>query len=107
MPAESVYQRNLIKKLEKLFPGCIVLKNDPNRKQGIPDLTILFKNTWAALETKRSKSASRRPNQAHYIDKMKEMAYASFISPENEETVLSELQQTFGLEGSTRVPQSK
>lgn len=47
---ESQFQAQLIKKLSKMLPGCIVLKNDPNYIQGIPDLIILHKDKWAALE---------------------------------------------------------
>lgn len=89
---ESAFQAKLIKELKKIFPGCIVLKNDPDYIQGFPDLLILFNDRWALLECKRSSSASRRPNQEFYISKAKEMSYASFIYPENKEEVLRELQ---------------
>ena len=38
---ESNFQAQLIKELKKMFPGCIVIKNDSSYIQGIPDLTIL------------------------------------------------------------------
>ena len=47
---ESQFQAQLIKKLNKMLPGIIILKNDPNYIQGIPDLILLYKNRWAALE---------------------------------------------------------
>lgn len=96
---EGAFQAKLIKKLKKEFPGCIVLKNDPNYIQGIPDLLVLYNDKWAALECKRSSSASYRPNQEYYIREMSKMSYASFIDPSNEETVLDELQQSFGTSG--------
>lgn len=96
MKKESQFQSSLIKKIKAQFPGCMVLKNDPNYIQGIPDLMILCNNKWAALECKRSANASHRPNQDYYISKMDEMSFARFISPENEQEVLDELQQTFG-----------
>ena len=64
---ESKFQSKLIKELKIEFPGCIVLKNDANYIQGIPDLLILYKNYWAALECKKSEKASHQPNQDYYI----------------------------------------
>lgn len=89
---ESRFQSELIKELKQEFPGCIVLKNDPDYIQGIPDLLIMYGSKWAALECKRSVNASKRPNQKYYVDKMNEMSYAAFISPENKEEVLHDLQ---------------
>lgn len=104
---ESKFQAKLIKKLQAMFPGCIVVKNDPNYIQGIPDLLILYNDTWAALECKRSSTATHRPNQDYYVAKMKEMSYAAFIYPENEEEILNELQQTFKPCRIARVPKRK
>lgn len=92
---ESKFQRELINEIEERFPGCIVLKNDPNYIQGIPDLIVLYKNKWAALECKRSIGEHRQPNQEYYISEMNSMSYASFVFPENKEVVLNELQRTF------------
>jgi len=93
---ESQFQSKLIKKLKQRYPGCMVLKNDPNYIQGIPDLIVLNKHKWAALEVKKSSNAKHRPNQDYYVSKMSDLSYASFISPENEETVLKELDEVFG-----------
>ncbi len=92
---ERDYQKGLVKKLKATFPGCIVVKNDAQLKQGIPDLLILFNNKWAALEVKKSKTASHRPNQDAYVDRMGRMSYAAFIYPENEELIFSELKEVF------------
>ena len=92
---EKIFQSELIKDLKELFPGCIILKNDPTYIQGIPDLLILFEDKWAALEVKKSITASHRPNQELYVNKMGRMSYANFIYPENKEVVLNELQETF------------
>ena len=92
---ESVFQRNLIKKIEKMFPGCLVTKMDANLIQGIPDLVIFWGKKWAMLENKKSKDASHRPNQDYYVKLMNEMSFARFIYPENEKEVLDELQQAF------------
>ena len=95
MARESQFQAQLIRKLKTQFPDCIVLKNDPNYIQGFPDLTVLWKDRWALLECKRSTEAHKQPNQEYYIGKAKNMSYASFVSPENEEEVLRDLQQAF------------
>lgn len=89
---ESRFQAKLKERLKKLFPGCIIMKNDPNDIQGIPDLTVLYKDKWATLECKRSEKAkNRQPNQPYYVEKMNEMSFSRFIFPENEETVLTDL----------------
>lgn len=90
---ESVFQARLIKELKAMFPGCIVVKNDPNYIQGIPDLTVYYKKHWATLETKKSSGSSKRPNQEYYVNRMNEMSFSRFIYPENKEEVLRDLQQ--------------
>lgn len=92
---ENKFQADLIKDIKKRFEGCIVMKNDSNYIQGIPDLTILYEDRWAALECKDEAKASHQPNQDHYISKMNDMSYASFIYPENKEDVLNEMEQAF------------
>lgn len=92
---ENKFQANLIKKIKKDYPGCLVLKNDPTYIQGIPDLLILYKNKWAALECKKNSKARHQPNQNYYVEQMNKMSFSSFIYPENEEEVLSELKHRF------------
>lgn len=92
---ENEFQANLIKEIKARFPGAVVLKNDANYIQGIPDLSVFYGSHWAMLECKRSDSASKRPNQDYYIDKLGSMSFASFISPENKEEVLNELERSF------------
>lgn len=89
---ENKFQAQLIRELKQMFPGCIVVKNDSSYIQGIPDLTIFYRDKWATLEVKKNASASRRPNQEYYVDKMNDMSFARFICPENKEEVLSDLQ---------------
>lgn len=90
-----------------MFPGCVILKNDPNYRQGIPDLIILWRDKWATLEVKRSEKAPHQPNQDYYVSMMHSMSFSSFIYPENKEEILSELQQSFGLKRQARVSKSK
>lgn len=89
---ERVYQAQLIKRLEKEFPDCVIIKNNPNDIQGIPDLLILFRDRWAMLETKASEGAPSRPNQPYYVEYFDQMSYCSFIYPSNEEEVIDDLQ---------------
>lgn len=97
---ESKFQQKIKLKIETMFPGCFVLKNDPTYLQGFPDLLILYKNKWAILECKddissMSRSSSSISNQKYYIKKLDKMSFARFIYPQNEEEVLYELQQAF------------
>lgn len=97
---ESKFQAALKKELQDTFPGCMVLKQaGPNAPQGIPDLLILYKDKWASLECKRSANAHKQPNQDYYVEKMDEMSFSRFVSPENKEEVIRELQHTFGVSG--------
>ena len=98
MARENKFQANLIKELESRFPGAIVMKNDANYIQGIPDLTVLYKDKWATLECKKSKNATHRYNQDDYVEMMNNMSFSSFIYPENKEEVLNELQTIFRAE---------
>ena len=92
---ERRYQQKIVKKLKNMFPGCIITKNDPELIQGIPDLTILYGNKWAMLETKRAEGSTHRPNQDYYVSKANKMSFGRFIFPENEKEVLNELQSAF------------
>ena len=102
---ERNFQAKLIKELKKRFPGCMVLKNDPNHIQGIPDLLILHEDRWAALETKKSATAGKQPNQDFYVGKMNDMSYAAFIQPSNKDRVLDEVQRSFDTDRSSRISQ--
>jgi hypothetical protein len=103
---EAAYQSKLIRKLKRVFPGCEVLKNDPNYRQGILDLTLFYGPCWAMLEVKASASSAERPNQAYYVEMMNSMSFAAFIFPENEEEVLLALQEAFASRGAACLPQS-
>lgn len=96
---ENKFQAQLIKKIEQLFPGCVVMKLDANYKQGIPDLLILYEDKWATLECKKSASSKHQPNQDYRVDHLNKMSFSRFIYPENEEEVLNDLKSAFGLKG--------
>ena len=95
MIKESKFQANLVKRLKSEFPGCVILKNDENYIQGFPDLTILYKDKWAVLESKRFETASHRPNQDYYVNLLNGMSYSKFVYPENEEEVIDGLREVF------------
>lgn len=107
MKRENKFQADLIKELKDRFPGCMVLKNDSSYIQGIPDLMVLYKNKWASLECKRNANAMHQPNQDYYVKEMDKMSFSRIISPENKESVLHELQQSFEPRRSTRISRSK
>ena len=100
---ESKFKTKLVGELEELFPGCIILHQDANEIQGIPDILILYGEKWAALEGKKHVNASHRPNQDYYVELMNDMSFAAFIYPENKEEVLYELQQSFRTRRTTCV----
>ena len=104
---ENKFQADLIKELKEEFPGCIVLKNDPNYIQGVPDLLILYRDRWAALECKRKGDASHQPNQDYYISKMDLMSFARFVYPENKEEILNELQQSLRVRRTSQLSECK
>lgn len=95
MSRENKFQSDLKKELKERFPGCIVTKLDANDIQGIPDLLVLYKDKWATLENKRSKTASKQPNQDYYVNKMNDMSFSRFIYPENKDEVMKELDKLF------------
>ena len=97
---ESAYQAKLIQKIKTLLPGCYVTTD--LKDQGLPDILILFRDRWAMLECKRSAREATQPNQEYWVNHYNELSFASFIYPENEEQVLSELQSAFGVVGQTR-----
>ena len=104
---ENKFQSELIKDIKSRFPDCIVVKNDPNYLQGVPDLLILHSDTWAALECKKDLKAAHRPNQDYYVERMNDMSFSRFICPENREEVLNEMEQAFKCGRTTCLPKPK
>lgn len=94
---ESEFQTRLVKQLEELIPGCFILVKPGYYIQGFPDLLVLYKNMWVALECKRSESAPYEPNQPWYLAELDSMGYAATIYPENSKEIIDEVLQSFGL----------
>lgn len=95
MKVESKFQKELINRIRDLYPDCIILKNDANYLQGVPDLLVLYRSTWAFLEVKRNASADHQPNQDYYIELANDWAFGAIVYPENLEDVLDDLQHAF------------
>ena len=95
MKLESKFQSDVIRAIKQRFNGAVVLKNDANYIQGLPDLTVLYKDKWAMLECKRSEDSKRRPNQEFYVNRYNGMSFARFIFPENMEDVLNAMGEFF------------
>lgn len=94
---EAAYQLELIPRIYLVLPGVkfkdkLVLKNDPNYLQGIPDLTVFCRGKVALLEVKASAKSTERPNQRWYIETWGKHIFTAFIYPENEKEVLDALQ---------------
>lgn len=102
---EKDFQRELVQDLEERFPGALIFKNET--KQGLPDLTILYRSHWALLECKQSEQSPHRPNQDYYIEKANGMSFASFVYPENKGDVLNALEQALRPGRKTRISKSK
>lgn len=104
---ERDFQAKFITTLNQRFPGCLILKNDPSYRQGIPDIVMLYNDRWAAFEFKSAHDASVRPNQKHYVDLMDQMSFAAFVDPDTEEEVLNALQFAFSSDWAARRPKCK
>lgn len=92
---EGDYQADLIKTIKRRFPDSIIMKNDPNYIQGIPDLCVLHKDRWALLEVKKSEEEPHQPNQDFYVGIANNWSYGAFIFPENEKEVLDAMERVF------------
>ena len=92
---EGKFQDALKTSLEEIFTGCLVLKNDPNLQQGIPDLLILFRDKWAFLEVKKSAKEKPRPNQPYWVAWGAQHSFGTFVYPENRDEVIKGLFEFF------------
>lgn len=100
---ENRFQKEVIDEIKSRMPDAIVLKNDPNYIQGIPDLLILNGPRWGALEVKRGIDAVHQPNQDYYVNRMNDMSFAAFIFPENKDFILDRLETSLSKEDDTNV----
>ena len=90
---ESEFVREVFEpELKRRFPGGYFLKQDPNMRQGIPDRLFLWEDKWASFETKRATDSQKEMNQEFYVERMNEMSFSAFVTPENYEEVLADLE---------------
>lgn len=97
---ESEFQSKLVKELQELIPECLVLVKPGFYVQGFPDLMVLYKTQWVALECKRktpTRDDDYEPNQEWWIRELDEMGYAAMICPENRKEIIDEVFRTFGI----------
>lgn len=92
---ESEFKAALQFELRDRFPNCFLYKLDPNQRQGIPDLLILWHDRWGCLETKRGVTSTKQPNQEYFIDMFNKMSFAAFINPINYLDVLYDMERAF------------
>ncbi len=100
---ESEFQADLIKEIEYMLPDAVVMKQDANYRQGMPDLIILNDDRWACLEVKAAEDAEHQPNQDYWVDRLEEMSFAAFICPENKDVVLQEMFPFLGMRNVTPI----
>ena len=93
---ERTFQAKLIRRIKKEMPDAVVMKSDPNYRQGFPDLLILKGKHWATLEVKGYKEAPHRPNQDYWVNRLDRMSFSRFIYPENEEEIIHDIRKALG-----------
>lgn len=91
---ESGFKRELKREIQKIFGSdnidfLVTLENSK------PDLYILYGNKWAAIETKKTKDASKRPNQEYHVNRLNNNSFARFCNPSNKKEVLDDLEKYF------------
>lgn len=96
---EAAFKKRVLNTIREMFPGCEIIHNPANYRKGIPDTTILYGDRWVLLEFKKSATASKRPNQDYHVERLNNMGYAAFIYPENEGTILDEIQRALSPRG--------
>lgn len=91
---ESEFELATCKEIEQELPGCIILKNDAKKQQGILDRVVFYEDRYAFLEFKRASKSERQPNQEYFVERLDKMSFAAFIEPGNKEEVLDGLFST-------------
>lgn len=96
-PKESDYKRKLMKKLRQI-PSSYWYSHQAGSIRGISDIIGCVNGVMVVLEVKRSleeyrKKSPRTALQEKFLSNIRSAkGYGSFIYPENEEKILSEIQ---------------
>lgn len=103
MKTEGEYKTDSLKRLQGVlmmrYGRCLIMKNDPTFKQGMPDQIVIVEPFHVFLEYKRSKSESHRPNQDYYVNLFnKQGGYAAFIYPDIEQQIFQEVIAYFDMQ---------
>lgn len=97
---EREFQSNLVARLNEMIgnDGYVLLKpGDWSQIAGFPDILIIHKRGWVALECKRSSAAEYQPLQEHYLEHLDKLSFASVIYPDNAERVIDEIRKKLRL----------
>lgn len=92
---EGRFKEEFSKDLAFAFPDVVMLKNDEQLLQGVPDMLVLYKDKWAMLEFKAHAKAAVQPNQRYYISFFDSMGFGAFVYPENRDDVIEALERHF------------
>ena len=90
---EAKFQSNIIKFLRS--KGCVVLKYQQNAttRASVADLFFCKEGFYGFIETKASKTASLRPGQKEFIEKMNNWSYGKIVYPAIWEETKKELEE--------------
>ena len=93
MTLERDFQKTVIKWLRS--KGCLVLKYEQNAttRAGVADVFFCKEGFYGFIECKKSKSATLRPGQKEFINKMNEWSYGIIAYPENWSKIKKELEE--------------
>lgn len=93
---ESKFKTRLRNRIEKEFPGAIVMHTNPVERRGAPDLVVLYKDKWVALEGKQESKSSHRPLQDYRVEEWNKLSFARFVEPSNEQDVIDDMHAYLG-----------
>lgn len=88
------FKRDLKERMRELGHPVKVIENKASHRSA-PDTIVLGRWGWAVLEFKKGSGAAQQPNQAYWVEDYDKLSYGAFVSPENAEEILDELEDIF------------